>query len=252
MAVSRVTVSDTPTAPVTGAEGKPADGQTPARPEGLPEKFADVGALVKAYQELETKQSTSATTTGKPEAQTPGAKPATSTLEGSGLDLQSLSAELLANNGHLSLGTMAILESKGLSKETVENYVAGVTERSKAIADDLTKVAGGQENLTQIYNWAKANMTPAELSAYNAMVAIGPEAAKMAFQGLHTRYAGANPKAPSLVSGASAPSTTGVKTFESQQQVIEAMSDPKYRNDEAYRKSVAERLVGYNGFTIRG
>ena len=47
-----------------------------------------------------------------------------------------------------------------------------------------------------------------------------------------------------LLTGSSAKETKDV--FQSQAQVVEAMSDPKYDRDPAYRKSVMEKLERSN------
>ena len=65
------------------------------------------------------------------------------------------------------------------------------------------------------------------------------EQAKFAVQGLMTR-AGANPKQPSLFEGTS--DVVSKDAFTSVSQVTDAMNDPRYEKDPAYRKEVADKI----------
>ena len=66
----------------------------------------------------------------------------------------------------------------------------------------------------------------------------------MVAKGLHAQYVAANGSNPSLVKGNAANSTTN--GFQSWQQVSEAMRNPKYANDPAYRQEVSNRLAVSN------
>ena len=65
------------------------------------------------------------------------------------------------------------------------------------------------------------------------------ETAKFAVQGLLTK-AGANPKQPSLFEGTS--DVVSKDAFQSVAQVTEAMNDPRYESDPAYRKMVEDKI----------
>ena len=65
------------------------------------------------------------------------------------------------------------------------------------------------------------------------------ETAKFAVQGLLTK-AGANPKQPSLFEGTS--DVVSKDAFQSVAQVTEAMNDPRYEKDPAYRKMVEDKI----------
>ena len=54
------------------------------------------------------------------------------------------------------------------------------------------------------------------------------------------RYLEANGSEGEMLTG-KAPSTRGDQ-FKSQAQLIEAMNDPRYENDPAYRKEIADKL----------
>jgi hypothetical protein len=88
--------------------------------------------------------------------------------------------------------------------------------------------------------WAGKNLTEAEQTVYNDMVDSGNiDQAKFAVQGLMTK-SGANSKQPSLYEGSS--DAVSKDAFGSVAQVTEAMNDPRYDKDPAYRKLVEEKI----------
>ena len=68
----------------------------------------------------------------------------------------------------------------------------------------------------------------------------------MAVRGLYSQFASAGGKAPNLIQGNT--SGSAVKPFNAAAQVTEAMRDPRYKNDPAYRKTVEDRLAVTSSF----
>ena len=90
--------------------------------------------------------------------------------------------------------------------------------------------------------WAAENLSDDDLNAFNGLVEGGSvEQARVAVKGLYAQYQAAGGKGPSLVQGAT--SGAGVKPFGSTAQVTEAMRDPRYANDPAYREQVEKRMA---------
>ena len=93
-------------------------------------------------------------------------------------------------------------------------------------------------------SWAGENLTEQEISMYDSVMDKGdPAAAFFAVQALSYRYQDANGVEGSLVQGKS-PGPGG--TFRSQAEVVQAMSDPRYDNDPAYRQDVMRKLERSN------
>ena len=93
--------------------------------------------------------------------------------------------------------------------------------------------------------WAKANLTAAEINAYNAAVSSGNlDQAKLAVLGLSAKFSKANGSEPRLVQGRTTSASGDV--FESTAQLTEAMRDPRYRNDTAFRAKVQSKLARSN------
>ena len=92
--------------------------------------------------------------------------------------------------------------------------------------------------------WASQNLTSEEIESYDAIMDKGdPSAAYWAVQALSYRYRDANGVEGDLVQG-KAPGAGG--TFRSQAEVVQAMSDPRYDNDPAYRQDVMRKLERSN------
>ena len=67
------------------------------------------------------------------------------------------------------------------------------------------------------------------------------QAIKLAVAGLKAEYDKANGVEGRMVTGKTAPPNSG-DVYRSQAQLVEAMNDPRYDNDPAYRQDVIEKL----------
>ena len=85
-------------------------------------------------------------------------------------------------------------------------------------------------------------MTEAQLEAYDSIIAAGNmEAIALMVNGLKAQYDTDNGYEGRMLSGKSADSGKG-DVFRSQQEVVEAIADPRYDRDSAYRNDVLEKL----------
>lgn len=220
---------------------------TSERPSWLPEEFATAEDFAKAYAELKSgTPAKPAETTKEGEKQSleiskePEADPAKA-LEAKGLDLSEFSQEFAAN-GSLSDESYVKLEAAGYPRNVVDTYVAGQQALAAQFETSVVSEVGGAEKYSQIVQWAKANLEPAEIDAYNAAVSSGNLAqAKLAVAGLNAKFTQSVGKEPTLSSGRTAPATEDI--FQSEAQLIKAMSDPRYRTDKAYRAQVTAKLA---------
>jgi len=123
-----------------------------------------------------------------------------------------------------------------------ENQRVGVTEKQ---AGQLKDVAGGAEKYTEMIGWAENNLQKSEIDMYDSVMENGTaEACFFAIQALKYRFDDASGVEGKMLTG-KAPSSAG-NTYQSQAQVVEAMSDPKYDNDPAYRQEVMKKLERSN------
>ena len=107
--------------------------------------------------------------------------------------------------------------------------------------NQIKNSAGGEAAYSNIVNWAKSNVSQDQLDAFNNVVNSGNvPAIQLAVAGLKAEYDNANGVEGRMVTGKSAPNTGDV--FRSQQELVRAMSDPRYDSDPAYRQDVVEKL----------
>src|SRR5690606_22644532 len=95
-----------------------------------------------------------------------------------------------------------------------------------------------------LLSWAGTALSPEETAAANKVLqSMDSAEAKLVLAGLQSRYEATYGKSPALLSGEGVPGTSGVKPFRSNSEVVEAMKDPRYHRDEAYRQDVYRRLA---------
>lgn len=213
-----------------------------SRPEWLPEKFKSPEDMAKAYSELESKLGGN-----KPaDDATPSDKPQVpenpqEALQKQGLDMNEFSQEF-AQKGELSQESYEKLAKAGFDKNLVDDYIAGQQARAAQFEGTIKAEVGGDERYGEMVEWAKANLTPAEITAYNNAVSSGnAEQAKLAALGLSAKFGKAVGQEPGRLLGGQKAGAEDV--FESTAQVTKAMADPQYRNDPAYRAKVQAKLA---------
>lgn len=162
---------------------------------------------------------------------------ADSTEPSSPLDFNRYGSEIM-ENGSLSDEAYKELESAGIPREIVEQYISG----TKAIQDQQAKLmydtVGGEESYNEMIEWASDNFSEDEIDAYNKAITTDGASQKFALNGLKARYDAANGQ-PNLVRGATKKTVSG---FRSTAEMVKAMSDPRYKNDPAYRADVENKV----------
>lgn len=110
---------------------------------------------------------------------------------------------------------------------------------------ELQGLAGGEEQYKQMLGWAGQNLSAKEIEMYDSIMDKGdPAAAFFAVQALAYRYQDSNGVEGNLVQGKAPSPNTGA--FRSQAELVQAMSDPRYDNDPAYRQDVMQKLERSN------
>lgn len=111
-------------------------------------------------------------------------------------------------------------------------------EDEQVILDSI----GGQENFSAVQSWAKDNLNQEELEAYNREVNSGDYyRARNALQSLYFAYQDNTGYEPDLIGGKLSANSSDV--FRSSQEVMAAMSDPRYLQDTAYTQDVQDKLI---------
>ena len=163
----------------------------------------------------------------------------TSALESAYLELQKKLGEPNEDvrNEEGEQETEAPEEVEEPSEEAEEEE--GLTE---AQAETLFKMVGGEKAYKSMVTWAGQNLSKEEISMYDSVMGKGdPNAIFFAVQALNAKYNDATGvEGQTLTGRAAAQENEG---FQSQAQLVEAMSDPRYDRDPAYRRSVLNKLA---------
>ena len=115
-------------------------------------------------------------------------------------------------------------------------------ELSNEDIESLKDVVGGEESYNQMVDWAKDNLSQQDQDMFDQVVDNGdPLACYFAIQVLQNKFNEAVGSDGTLIQG-KAPSTTG-NQFRSQAELVQAMADPRYDNDPAYRQDVMNKLT---------
>ena len=226
-----ITITEPETGPMA-PEQEAQDNQSD-RPEWLPEKFNSPEDLAKSYAELEKKMSQPSD--GEPE-QAEAAE--TETAPAPQFDKF---AEEFTQSGELSADSFTELEAMGYPREMVETYLKGMQSAQSADANAVMEVAGGSDGYKELTDWARDNMAQNELEVYNQMVAGSTDNAKMAVEWLMSKREASGAVEPNLLSGRAAGAPKDA--FRSTAEVVQAMKDPRYTQDPAFRRDVEDKLA---------
>lgn len=248
-------------------DAKAADkaGDITPRPENIPEKFWDVEkgevnveALLKAQkdgEDLIRAAQSKETETRTPEQIAADDAAKAAGKEGEGADDKKVdakaqsaavdsAAEEFAKSGELTAETYTKLEATGLSKDMVDEYIAG----QNAIVSGLQAAAfgefdGSKENYDKAVDWAIDNLNEEEIKVIDVQITSrNPGIVKQGSAALAAKYAaGADISPENIIAGQGNDANIGAH-FKSSAEMRAAMADPKYKTDAAWRKEVAQKI----------
>ena len=99
---------------------------------------------------------------------------------------------------------------------------------------------GGENEYKKLMNWAGQNLEKNEIDAFDSLINTGNvDAIQLGVTALKSKYENANGYEGRMLTGKAAKAED---VFRSQAQLVEAMSDPRYDRDPAYRQDVVARL----------
>ena len=114
-------------------------------------------------------------------------------------------------------------------------------EISDADAKEIKGIVGGDEEYNEMLQWADSNLNEQEVKMFDAVMERGDAlAAFFAVRSLAYRWEDSKGYDGKMLTG-TAPKGDGSK-FRSQAEVVQAMSDPRYERDPAYRSDIMKKL----------
>ena len=157
------------------------------------------------------------------------------------------------NGGTLSEDMYSQLGKAGLTKEVVDNYLAGVRNEvgiesaepvlSESEIKDLKNLAGGERGYDNLMEWAGQNLDQEAIKDFDDVLATGNKSAiKFAITALMGKYEDSQGRDSKIVTG----KESSTETYRSMAEVVRDMNKPEYQNDEAFRDDVLRRLSASN------
>jgi hypothetical protein len=213
-------------------------------------KFKSAEDLEKAYKELESKLGKKEEESSEDVSEEPSADvPTEDTTSETAKFIQEASEEYFSNSNQLKPETVQKLKEMPSEQlidaylELQKNATIQPSQLSDADADAILASVGGESAYNETLAWAADNLKPDEVAAFDNVVNSGnKDAIFFAVQALNQRYQDAVGFEGKRVSG-KAVKNTSVKGFRSQAELARAISDPRYRNDPAYRLDIQDRLA---------
>lgn len=211
----------TDAAPVSEPEGEP-QGEPQAEPQqGEPEGDADLNVKIDKH---------------------------TKTLDALGKDLKAKGVDFnqaikeYNEYGALSSKTMADLAQAGYPSEVIEGFIESRQNLESEFTNAVYNSAGGEQAYNKVIEWAQGNLSNKVLSSFNRAIDNNNlEAVTLMFEGMKAKMiAKQGTRNPTIMGGGV--TTGGYKGFSSKQEVVEAMSDPRYGADPSYTRAIEMKM----------
>jgi len=209
-------------------------------------KYKDPKDLEKAYQELEKKLGE------KSEPDSPKEESKNETKDEVPKEYENLLDQLWDEGTNSRLTPETFEKLKKMDPIEVAKMAMQQRQRQPASRDftenDVKQIhglVGGSENYKNMMGWATQNLSDQEVNMYDAVMDKGdPLSAYFAVQAMALRFQDSVGKDGQLVRGKAPKQTSDV--FNSQQEMVKAMEDPRYNDDPAYREAILQKLERSN------
>lgn len=224
-----------------------------AQDDLLAGKYKDAQELETAYIELQKKLGEKGSETGEDtgdsdDEQEEGEEEEETTEEDS--PEANILDELWEQSGgekydEATLEALSKTDPADLAKMHLEYRAQTERDNPKEISDtdaqEIQNVVGGEEQYNEMLEWADQNLSDQEVEMFDTVIQRGDAlAAFFAVRSLAYRWEDSKGVDGEMLTG-TAPKGDGSK-FRSQAEVVQAMSDPRYERDSAYRQDIMKKL----------
>ena len=159
-------------------------------------------------------------------------------LQTKGFDYVALQKEYL-ETGNISETTRKHLSEVGITSELVDNFIEGQIAKAEQERNELATCVGGRENFDNIIKWASENLSETEIKSINGIT--DKSVITIILKDLKNRMEEKEGITPNYTNGEAGKVAKDI--FRSQAEMFEAISNPKYRVDEAYRADVQRKVT---------
>ena len=165
-----------------------------------------------------------------------------------GVDPYPICETFWKNNGQIPQEMHDQLTGAGLSKVVVDAYLQGRAREygmnadlNQKDIDGIKQSVGGEKAYESLMTWAGQNLSQDSINSFDNLINTGDAASiQLAVDGLVAKYQNDAGYEGRMLQGK--PSKTSTDVYQSQAQLVAAMSDPRYDNDPAYRQEVIAKL----------
>ena len=172
----------------------------------------------------------------------------TKTLDALGKDLKAKGVDFnqaikeYNEYGALSSKTMADLAQAGYPSEVIEGFIESRQNLESEFTNAVYNSAGGEQAYNKVIEWAQGNLSNKVLSSFNRAIDNNNlEAVTLMLEGMKAKMiAKQGTRNPTIMGGGV--TTGGYKGFSSKQEVVEAMSDPRYGADPSYTRAIEMKM----------
>lgn len=164
-------------------------------------------------------------------------------LSNKGVDWNVLEKEY-TDNGELSKESLEALEKAGYPKSVVDAYINGMEAEYERLANHVVESVGGVEQFTKLQNFAKTQNADYQKMWNDTMNSGNVLAIKTMLSGIQSDMIAVQGTQKSTIMGSgSTGAGSGDTGFSSRQDMIKAMSDPRYGKDKAYTHAVEQKVI---------
>jgi hypothetical protein len=218
------------------------------RPDNVPEKFWDAekgaintDALLKSQADAEA-----ALRKGEPAPEEPQVDEKEPEGTPEQVDVVANASAEWAEKGELTEDTFKSLESAGISRAMVNDYIAG----QQAVVSNLESAVfgpfDGAEGYGEAAQWAADTLSESEIQALDVqLTSTNPAIAAQGALALKKRFDAEADLEPTTIRGNSNTPAAG-GTYMSSREMMKDMNSRDYRTSQAFRDMVAEKLSRSN------
>ena len=218
-------------------------------------KYKNAEELEKAYIELQQKLGSDDKEESEPEQtdeteELPEITPEIQLITDASLEFNEkgeVGAETLEKFQQMSSKDLvsAYMEMQSIAAKAPATPTQDSPDLTDAEVNSIKNSAGGEQEYSNLLNWASQNLPKSTVDAFDTLCDSGDvQSIQLAVSGLKAQYENANGYEGRMLSG-KPPQSSG-DVFNSQAPVVEAMSDPRYDNDPAFRQEVMNKLERSN------
>ena len=167
-------------------------------------------------------------------------------LKTKGVDFETAVSEY-NEKGVLSEATMDALAKAGYPKAVVEGFIKSRQILENQYTSAVYEAAGGEAEYSRMTQWAAANLSKADIEAFNSAIDSGNlGTVKLIMGGMRSAMGEAltqkhGTSNPSVMGGPATTNPTG--GFVDKVEMVKAMSDKRYCRDPQYTKLVESRMA---------